>query len=33
MHNATMKALRFGIEIETVGLDRERIARAIQGAL
>jgi hypothetical protein len=33
MHNATMKGLRFGIEIETVGLDRERIARAIQGAL
>jgi hypothetical protein len=28
-----MKALRFGIEIETVGLDRERLARAIQGAL
>jgi hypothetical protein len=34
MDNATtMKALRFGIEIETVGLDRERLARAIQGAL
>jgi hypothetical protein len=34
MDNATtMKGLRFGIEIETVGLDRERLARAIQGAL
>jgi hypothetical protein len=34
MDNATtMKGLRFGIEIETVGLDRERLARAIQGAV
>lgn len=33
MNNATMKGLRFGIEIETVGLDRERLARAIQGAV
>ena len=28
-----MKALRFGIEIETVGLDRLGLARAIQNAL
>jgi len=28
-----MKTLRFGIEIETVGIDRERLARAIQGAV
>ena len=28
-----MKTLRFGIEIETVGLDRERLARAIRGAV
>jgi hypothetical protein len=33
MNNATLKTLRFGIEIETVGLDRERLARAIQGAV
>jgi hypothetical protein len=34
MHNTTtMKGLRFGIEIETVGLDRESLARAIHGAL
>lgn len=34
MDNATtMKGLRFGIEIETVGLGREQIARAIQGAV
>jgi len=28
-----MKSLRFGIEIETVGLGREQLARAIQGAV
>ena len=28
-----MKGLRFGIEIETVGLGREQLARAIQGAV
>ena len=33
MHTETMKALKFGIEIETVGLDRAQLARAIQGAL
>lgn len=33
MHTATMKGLRFGIEIETVGLTRDRLAQAIQGAL
>lgn len=34
MHSTTtMKALRFGIEIETVGLTRDRLAQAIQGAV
>jgi hypothetical protein len=32
MNNDAMKTLRFGIEIETVGLSRERLARAIQAA-
>ena len=31
MNNDAMKTLRFGIEIETVGLSRERLARAIHG--
>ncbi len=33
MNTATMKALKFGIEIETVGLDRPALAEAIRGAL
>ncbi len=28
-----MKALRFGIEIETVGLSREKLARAIHSVV
>jgi hypothetical protein len=33
MNHETMKGLRFGIEIETVGASREMIARAIAGAI
>ncbi|QRK07471.1 amidoligase family protein [Archangium violaceum] len=28
-----MKTLRFGIEIETVGISREKLARAIHGVV
>jgi hypothetical protein len=33
VNNATMKTLRFGVEIETVGLDRACLAQAIQGVV
>jgi hypothetical protein len=33
MNNATIKGLRFGIEIETVAISRDRLAKAIQSAL
>ena len=33
MNAALMKTLNFGIEIETVGLNRERLAQAIAGAI
>jgi hypothetical protein len=33
MMTATMKTLRFGIEIETVGLSREDLARAIHSVV